>query len=485
MSEPLAHASSHLPDPGTRASSRIAWFFTVVLLGAVVFMNQCASRSASQASQSQTSPATIQPPDIMEQSTLMGKLMVRMAVMDGSNAEARSTVMLQIDSTAVSPLARLRNTIIAAEVLGIEEARTRTQTIKNENELPELVQQEIPLFEKVFENDKSPVLSDTEREQLITRHGWYGKLAMVRGIPDNDPTREQLLGGGGKLVALTTLLVVVLVIASLGALTFSILAIVKIGNGKFVWRFVPPAAGGSVFLEMVAVFIAGFLALKLVLTALAINAPVGSGSHLLKVQLIAQWVLVLLCFYPLFRGKFTMKDFRQRLGWTSGRGVFTEIGCGIAGYLACLPFFVVGAVITLIYVLIKGAMAAASGEAPQAIENPIIDLVMSASNTELILLFVLATCWAPLVEEAVFRGGMYRHLRGRLGLIAAAGISALAFGLMHGYELFMLMPVISLGFGFAFLREWRGSLIAPMTAHFIHNATVLTFMLSILSFIKD
>jgi len=61
----------------------------------------------------------------------------------------------------------------------------------------------------------------------------------------------------------------------------------------------------------------------------------------------------------------------------------------------------------------------------------------------------------------------------------------LAFGLMHGYELFMLMPVISLGFGFAFLREWRGSLIAPMVAHFLHNATVLTFLLSILSYIKD
>jgi membrane protease YdiL (CAAX protease family) len=32
-----------------------------------------------------------------------------------------------------------------------------------------------------------------------------------------------------------------------------------------------------------------------------------------------------------------------------------------------------------------------------------------------------------------------------------------------------------LGFGFAMMREWRGSLIAPMVAHFLHNATIMTF----------
>lgn len=485
MSEPITHPPANLQDPGSRASSRIAWFFTIVLLGAVVFLNQCDSRSAQQAASTETTQVTIQPPDIMEQSTLMGKLMVRMALAAGGDPDGRSAVMVQIDNAATDELARLRNTILAAEVVGIEEARERVSRIKQESELPEEVRQEIPLFEKLFANDKTPALDDTDREQLLAKHGWYGRVALVRGIPDNDPTREQLLGGGGALVALTTLLLIVFIAASLGALVFAIIAIIKIGTGKFKWRFVPPVAGGSVFLEMVAVFIAGFLAFKLVLTALASNAPVGSGSHFMKVQLIAQWLLVLLCFYPLFRGKFTMKDFRERLGWTTGRGVFTEIGCGFVGYLACLPFFAVGAIITLIYVLIKGMMASAAGETPAPIKNPIIDLVMNASTIELALLFVLATCWAPLVEEAVFRGGMYRHLRGRLGMIAAAGISALAFGLMHGYEIFMLLPVISLGFGFAFLREWRGSLIAPMTAHFIHNATVLTFLLTILSFIKD
>jgi membrane protease YdiL (CAAX protease family) len=37
--------------------------------------------------------------------------------------------------------------------------------------------------------------------------------------------------------------------------------------------------------------------------------------------------------------------------------------------------------------------------------------------------------------------------------------------------------VIGLGFGFALVREWRGSLIPSMTAHCIHNAVTITAVL--------
>jgi membrane protease YdiL (CAAX protease family) len=36
---------------------------------------------------------------------------------------------------------------------------------------------------------------------------------------------------------------------------------------------------------------------------------------------------------------------------------------------------------------------------------------------------------------------------------------------------------------FAFMREWRGSIIAPMTAHFLHNFTMLTIALTVLTLI--
>jgi len=33
-----------------------------------------------------------------------------------------------------------------------------------------------------------------------------------------------------------------------------------------------------------------------------------------------------------------------------------------------------------------------------------------------------------------------------------------------------------LGFGFGLLREWRGSLIAPITAHAMHNGALVLVM---------
>jgi membrane protease YdiL (CAAX protease family) len=56
---------------------------------------------------------------------------------------------------------------------------------------------------------------------------------------------------------------------------------------------------------------------------------------------------------------------------------------------------------------------------------------------------------------------------------------------MHGYNILLLGPVICLGFVFALMREWRGSLIGSMTAHFLHNATALALVLLALSALKD
>ncbi len=89
------------------------------------------------------------------------------------------------------------------------------------------------------------------------------------------------------------------------------------------------------------------------------------------------------------------------------------------------------------------------------------------------LIVALATMWAPLAEESVFRGALFRHLRGRMHWVAAGLLSAVAFAVVHNYGLLLTPPLIALGFAFAAMREWRGSLIAPMTAHLLHNGTIM------------
>jgi membrane protease YdiL (CAAX protease family) len=156
----------------------------------------------------------------------------------------------------------------------------------------------------------------------------------------------------------------------------------------------------------------------------------------------------------------------------------------VYGYLSGLPLLIGAMIVSIVLFFIwSAAKAAASGGGaggpPAPPENPVAELVGGAGTLQLVLLFLLATVWAPLVEETVFRGALFRHLRSRLPLMLAAPVSAVFFGIMHNYPVFLLLPVMTLGFTFALMREWRDSLIGPMVAHSLHNATILAFAISI------
>lgn len=119
-------------------------------------------------------------------------------------------------------------------------------------------------------------------------------------------------------------------------------------------------------------------------------------------------------------------------------------------------------------------MISPSGAPPS---NPIAELIESADPWTIGLLVVMAVVWAPIVEETVFRGVLHRHLRARLPFAVVGLFTAVLFAFMHAYGPLSTPPLIALGFTFAMLREWRGSLIAPMVGHFLHNATAMTLAL--------
>ncbi|MBC7773752.1 MAG: CPBP family intramembrane metalloprotease, partial [Pyrinomonadaceae bacterium] len=181
----------------------------------------------------------------------------------------------------------------------------------------------------------------------------------------------------------------------------------------------------------------------------------------------------------------SFQRWRDDMGFVAPKGVMREIAAGVVGYLAGLPIFIVGVGISLILKLVlESIKTQAGGEAGAPASNPIFDEIVGSDPLNLILLVSLATIWAPFVEEAIFRGAMFRHLRSRTGLLIAAVVSAIAFGGMHGYELVLLGPVISLGFVFALMREWRKSIIPSITAHMLHNGTVVTLAIIMIRLIS-
>ena len=168
-----------------------------------------------------------------------------------------------------------------------------------------------------------------------------------------------------------------------------------------------------------------------------------------------------------------VREWRRYVGLWAPRGLAREIGAGLCGYAAwMLVYFVIAMLVVMVYYVVR------QNQPPQS--SRITEVLGSNNPLVLVLVFTLATLWAPLVEETIFRGTLYRYWRVRVGLGAAAVGSAALFAMAHGYAPVQLVLVGMLGLGFALIREWRGSIVPTMVAHGVHNFVVTTAMLVIL-----
>jgi membrane protease YdiL (CAAX protease family) len=375
--------------------------------------------------------------------------------------------MQTIDAMARTPAERLRAIIVAGELEGAEEALRRLDERRVEwGEGEDALARDAGALERVY-REGAASLDEGERRLLEERHGWFGRLALARP-GEADDARRDLLAGGRAILVWGLLVSLGVMGAALAGTALLITGVVLGLMGRLRARFEPPAPGGSVYIETLAVFIGGFLLLQGLGQVVA--AGWGEGAAL-RATLGAQWLLLLAALWPMARGS-GWRRHAAAMGWTRGRGVLREVGCGVAGYLASLPVYFGAAVVVWILSALRSLGASEPAPGP---ENPALELVSQARGVwTLVLLGALAVVWAPLVEESVFRGATYRSLRGRVGWPIAGLGCGLVFAALHRADAVLLPMYVSLGFMFSVLREWRGSLIAPITAHAIHNALALT-----------
>jgi membrane protease YdiL (CAAX protease family) len=84
---------------------------------------------------------------------------------------------------------------------------------------------------------------------------------------------------------------------------------------------------------------------------------------------------------------------------------------------------------------------------------------------------VLAVVAAPLFEEFIFRGLIYRGMRRSSPPVAAVLLSAALFAIVH--PPISVVPVFFLGVSAALALEFTGTLLAPVLVHVVYNAAVL------------
>lgn len=532
MSEPLEPAwdrqgvsldpgegSGRLPDRGSRLSALVSWWVIVPLLLGVVVLQQLAVYAPVE---EEASEAPVSPP--AAEFEYFGRVAVKMSLGVPGGESYGAMFLPQLEGAAYSEADALRVAMLEAELAGEEAALRRIarleerwpglldeledKVVQYEDEAGgrelldrsgsaelkqrrERVERSIEEIHALREDAallrswyQDGVLDEESRARLIEHHGWFGRLASTHGAGASDPERARLTSGGVGLLVLMLLVMLAGVVIGVAGLACFVAVMVQASTGRIRRAFRPPAPGGSVYLEVVAVFLASFIVLQA--AGGMLDLAIGRENALLF-ALIAQWALVPVVLWPMLRGA-QWGELCRDMGWHAPRGVWREIGAGVFGYLAGLPLFVASVVVTIVIVFVQDLLRQimSGGEAPSAPpSNPIIEEVAGGNGVTLLLLFVLATVWAPIVEESIMRGALYRHLRSRLHWLLVAPLTALFFGLMHGYAIFLLLPVITLGFNFALIREWRGSIIGCMVAHALHNGAVLGLVITVIALIQE
>jgi membrane protease YdiL (CAAX protease family) len=90
------------------------------------------------------------------------------------------------------------------------------------------------------------------------------------------------------------------------------------------------------------------------------------------------------------------------------------------------------------------------------------------SGAGVALFVVVAVIMAPLFEEVVFRGFLFRGLANSWGWVWGALASAAVFGLAH-LQLDVFVPLFALGFALAWVYQRTGSLWTSITLHAVFN----------------
>ncbi len=391
-------------------------------------------------------------------------------VLDESvGARMAEELLEQLEAQAHTPTQRLGLIPLTAELAGPDAALDRLAALRGDEALSAGIQVEIELLERIY-RDPTAQLSGDQRATLLARHGWFAELALSRGKPADDPERRAVIGPAiriavtllGMLCGAVLLTGVGLVVLALGGIRFAQ------GGLERAYSRHSARAGPrrTPYLETVVLLIGGFGGYAF-LEARFPELTSGAPRGLLPALAIVAVVLVLL--WPRWRGR-DRRDLAIALGCDGGRGVWREMACGLVAYVAGLPLLVLGVILALVTALLLGTKG----------YHPIVEGFAAGDPWRVVMIYGMACVWAPVVEEAVFRGYFYHYLRGRAGVALSIAAVAAVFAVIHPQGISGLPPLMALSAVLTLTREWRGSLIASMTIHAVHNALAVTAALLLL-----
>lgn len=313
-------------------------------------------------------------------------------------------------------------------------------------------------------------LNPTDLQELRVSLGEYAPFlnATPQSLKESHPEIvEASLNTLYKILIGITILGVLVILALISFAVFSFLILRK----KLIARNVPVLSQPDCLLETFCLYLAG-----MILTSIYILPFAAEHTQLspLYLNVVAIPLLLSVLVWPLLRGVGAV-ELRDSLALNFG-GILKTFTDALLAPFAYLAGWVVIAVVLVLYAL---ALQIFSVD-PSSGAHPVVPMLLGGGDNKMVVaIALLAVIVAPFVEEIMFRGALYGWLRSFLPAWSAIIISASCFAFMHPQGAIGLVPLASIGILLAILREWRGSLVAPMIAHACFNGGTLILLVTL------
>jgi membrane protease YdiL (CAAX protease family) len=327
----------------------------------------------------------------------------------------------------------------------------------------------------------APSVNAADRELLRERLGWFGELALAPAGDPESPARQAVLRAARQTFIVILGGTVLFALACLAGLMGLLVFVSLLFAGQLPGGLHPPSGHGAIYAETFALYL-------LLMVGLSLGAAwLSAGTDSLLLSGVVVLLSLVALVWPVLRGV-SWVEVRRDIGLVKGRRPALEPVIGVGCYAMALPMLVLGLIATLLLLTHQTDLGAGS--------NPAHDFAPSPSPTHPIIGYLVQPGWrlrleaffvacivAPIVEETMFRGVLYRHLRDasvRLGsvmsVIVSATIVSLLFASLHPQGPLAIPALMALAYGLTLAREWRVTLVPGMVAHGINNGLLLLFL---------
>ncbi|HEY1861291.1 MAG TPA: type II CAAX endopeptidase family protein [Gemmataceae bacterium] len=379
------------------------------------------------------------------------------------------------------PEQRLDVVVLTGEISGPVAAQQQLERLRSDwadaaQELTPEQRNVSDLLRRMYEDFEeshfdAPSLSLADRQRLQNELGWFGDLALT---PAEAPPaeRQAVLSPAyntlGAILGIGAVLLTLLGIGCLGLLVFFVLAVMRILGGGLLRG----SLHGGIYAETFALWLVLFVGISVGMSFIPVPKTwqlflIGLGD-LLSLSILA---------WPVLRG-IPWSQVRKDLGLVRGRAGIAEPLIGFWTYVLSLPFVLAGMLITLFLIYVSRSLQ--GGVSPTEPGHPIQEYMTTGNSWVWLQMLFVASVVAPIVEETMFRGVLYRQMRqvtSRWGFVPSLLLSMLVvsfvFAVIHPQGWVAVPALMAIAFALTLTREWRVSLLPSMVQHGLHNACLV------------